>query len=329
MHTSAGTWALVLAAGDGSRLRSLTTHPCGAAVPKQFCSLHGGQSLLEDAFDRAAALTDHDHIATIVAFQHRQWWSGIERVNRLQSGNVIVQPGNRGTGIGVLYSLLHILARDREAHVVLLPADHFVRDEDTLREEILLATERTQRDPSRVVLLGLEPDDLDTELGYIVPGGKDLMGGYSVAQFVEKPDPDAAASIIAAGGLWNSFIIAASAQSLLDLFLPRYAPLVMEMQVLVSRGLATGSPTAAWPAIVDLYERLPTLDFSRDLLEGREEKLCVICAPACGWSDLGTPHRVGETLRRLGPVKVVRETSRAPYINLAAQHARLHEARTG
>lgn len=329
MHTSAGTWGLVLAAGDGSRLRSLTTHPCGTAVPKQFCSLHGGQSLLEDAFDRAVAIADHDRIATIVAFQHRQWWSGIERVNRLPAGNVIVQPANRGTAIGVLYSLLHILARDPRAHVVLLPADHYVRDEDTLRESLLLASERTQRDPSRVVLLGLEPEDIDTELGYIVPGGRDPLGGHPVAQFVEKPDRDAAAAIIAAGGLWNSFILAASAQSLLDLFLPRYAALMMEMQVIVSRGLASGSSTAAWPAIVDLYERLPTLDFSRDLLEGREENLRVICAPACGWSDLGTPHRVGETLRRLGPVKVVREISRPPYINLAAQHARLQEARTG
>lgn len=329
MHTSAGTWSLVLAAGDGSRLRSLTTHPCGTAVPKQFCSLHGGQSLLEDAFDRAAALTDHDRIATIVAFQHRQWWSGIERVNRLPPSNVIVQPANRGTAIGVLFALLHILHRDPRAHVVLLPADHYVRDEDTLHESLRLAIERTQRDPARAVLLGLEPEEIDTELGYVVPSAKDPLGGYLVAQFVEKPDYSNAASIIAAGGLWNSFIVAASAQALLDLFMPRYAQLVMEMQLIVSRGLASGSPTAAWPAIVDLYERLPTLDFSRDLLEGRESKLCVMCTPACGWSDLGTPHRVGETLRRLGPVKVVRETSRAPYINLAAQHARLQEARTG
>lgn len=329
MHSTGRIWGLVLAAGDGSRLRSLTTRPCGAAVPKQFCSLHGGQSLLEDALDRAAALTDPDRITTIVAYQHRQWWAGIDRVNQLQPENVIVQPSNRGTAIGVLYSLLHITARDPGAHIVLLPADHYVRDEDTLREALTMALERTQRDPTRAILLGLEPEEIDPELGYVVPGARDPHGGYDVAQFVEKPDRGNAASIIAAGGLWNSFIIAASAQALLDLYLPRHGALVMEMQVIISRALESGSPTAGWPAIVDLYQRLPALDFSRDLLEGREEKLCVMCAPACGWSDLGTPKRVAETLRRLGPAKIIREPLHTPYINLAAQHARLQEARAG
>jgi len=51
-----GTWAVVLAAGEGSRLRALTTTSSGIAVPKQFCSLRGGASLLEEALQRAAAV---------------------------------------------------------------------------------------------------------------------------------------------------------------------------------------------------------------------------------------------------------------------------------
>ena len=49
------TWALVLAAGEGSRLRALTTTN-GVAVPKQFCSLQGGPSLLQEALHRAEAV---------------------------------------------------------------------------------------------------------------------------------------------------------------------------------------------------------------------------------------------------------------------------------
>ena len=330
MTTGGGAWALVLAGGDGNRLRALTTRPCGSAVPKQFCSLHGGQSLLEDAFDRAAALTDHAHIATIVAQQHRQWWSEIERVSRLQPGNVIVQPRNCGTAIGVLYALFHILYKDPHAHVVLLPADHYVRDEEILRRSLTAAVECTRRDETRPVLLGLEPDEADTDLGYILPGNPDRSGARTVARFVEKPDRACAAELIDAGGLWNSFIIAAAAQALIDLFLPRHAAMVMEMQVIVSRGLEAGSSTAAWPAIVDMYERLPHLDFSRDLLQGREDKLCVVSVPACGWSDLGTPRRVGETLRRLRPAEHRRhESAHGPYVNLAAQLAAQHAAKAG
>ena len=169
MTTSGNTWALVLARGDGNRLRSLTTRPGVSAVPKQFCSLHGGQTLLEDALDRAAAFTSQTYIATIVAHQHQQWWSDIDSVGRLSASNVIVQPRNCGAGIGVLYALLHITARDPHAHVALLPADHHVSDESILHESLMCAARLAQRDPTRAIVLGLEPDAPDPDLGYIVP----------------------------------------------------------------------------------------------------------------------------------------------------------------
>ena len=102
MSDSPHVWALVLAAGDGSRLRALTTKPCGTAVPKQFCSLHGGRSLVEDAVGRATGLVPSERICAIVAEQHRQWWSEMHFLDRLPTGNVIVQPRNRGTAIGIL-----------------------------------------------------------------------------------------------------------------------------------------------------------------------------------------------------------------------------------
>ena len=78
-----------------------------------------------------------------------------------------------------------------------------------------------------------------------------------------------------------------------------------------------------------MYTRLPDLDFSRDLLEGREASLCVLRAPPCGWSDLGTPHRVGETLRRLpGRAAPLAQPRLDDYVNLAAQHARFERSMT-
>lgn len=314
------TWALVLAAGDGSRLRALTTKPCGTAVPKQFCSLHGGRSLLEEALRRAGGLVESERICTIVAQQHRQYWSDIDALGRLPQSNLIVQPRNRGTAIGILYSLLHIQAKDPQARVILLPADHYVRDEGILRASLKEALERVQREQDKPVLLGLEPDEADTDLGYILPGGRDRHGGYTVHRFIEKPKFALASQIIDEGGLWNTFITASGTQSLIDLFLPRHAALVMEMRMLVSRGLNAQSPAVGWPAIVDMYERLPDIDFSRDLLEGQEDRLCLMRVPACGWSDLGTPRRVGETLRRLRPHEGEDDVG-SVHMNLAAQHA--------
>lgn len=313
-------WSLVLAGGDGSRLRALTTKPCGTSVPKQYCSLHGGHSLLEDAIARAQRVVALDRVCTIVAQQHREWWTECPLlVKALDDANVIVQPRNLGTGIGILYSLLHILAKDPEAQVVLLPADHYVRDEDVLNRALLQALERLARDAERPVLLGLQPDEPDTDLGYILPGDPDPHGGHSVARFIEKPGYSVAREIIDAGGLCNTFIMVAAARTLLDLYMPRFAPLVMEMQVGLAKGQNAGSPTGSWPALLALYDRLPELDFSRDLLEGRAADLCVLRVPPCGWSDLGTPRRVGEIVKRLSSEEIA--DRRAAHLSLAAQHA--------
>jgi mannose-1-phosphate guanylyltransferase len=323
------TWSLILAGGEGRRLRALTTKPCGTSVPKQYCSLHGGHSLLEDAIARGGRVVAPDRVCTIVAQQHRQWWTECAPLlEALDGGNLIVQPRNLGTGIGILYSLLHILAKDSQAHVVLLPADHYVRDENVLNSALLQALERLDRNADRPLLLGLQPDEPDTDLGYILPGDPDPFGGHSVASFIEKPGYSVAREIIDAGGLWNTFIIVAAARTLLDLYLPRFAPLVMEMQVSLAKGQTAGSPTGSWPALLSLYDRLPELDFSRHLLEDHAVDLCVLRVPPCGWSDLGTPRRVGEIVQRLGSVSTdsadrapVDQYGGAAHINLAAQLA--------
>ncbi len=328
-------WGLVLAAGEGSRLRALTTRPCGTAVPKQFCSLDGGPTLLEDALSRAGGVVAESRICTIVAQQHREWWTQV--LHRTPEKNIIVQPRNRGTGIGVLYSLLNILSRDPQARVALLPADHYVRDESILRQSLKTAMKCVEQDDRVPVLLGLEPEETDVELGYILPGTADASGARAVRRFVEKPDAELASRIISEGGLWNAFIIAASAQKLLDLFTRHFASVVMEMRVILNRCRQAGLPdSAGWSTIVDMYGRLPEIDFSRDLLEGREAALRVLPVPLCGWSDLGTPRRVAETLRRLGSeraggARVVphhrAELDPSQHINLAARHAHLEQQR--
>src|SRR6267142_79373 len=108
-HSKQKTWALVLAAGAGSRLSRLTTDASGTAVPKQFCSLNGGPSLLHEAMTRAHSLVPRDRLTMIVAAQHRRWWQSA--LWSLPAGNTIVQPRNRGTANGILLPLLSILRR--------------------------------------------------------------------------------------------------------------------------------------------------------------------------------------------------------------------------
>jgi mannose-1-phosphate guanylyltransferase len=314
------TWALVLAAGEGSRLRALTTHR-GVAVPKQFCSLVGGPSLLEEAILRAEAIVPRQRVCTIVAGQHRAWWESSLRF--MPRRNVIVQPENRGTAVGLLLPLLHIHQRDPQARVIILPSDHYVRDEAVLARALRQAANRLAQDQENLWLLGIAPDEADPELGYIVPGSRDETGALRVSQFVEKPPMTLARLMIERGGLWNAFIIAGAVTMIVRLFEQRYPQLLNEMRRAVQ--LDSSSPDEA-VAAADLYPRLPELDFSRHVIEGSEAVLRVLPVPACGWSDLGTPRRVSEALRRLSANDAVKQATSSPYLNLAAQHARLQLA---
>jgi mannose-1-phosphate guanylyltransferase len=89
MNTSGNTWAIVLAAGEGSRLHSLTTTEAGIAIPKQDCSLRGGRSLLREALRRAETIASPANRCIVVAPHHKHWWD-VELADEPES-NVIVR----------------------------------------------------------------------------------------------------------------------------------------------------------------------------------------------------------------------------------------------
>lgn len=321
MAQEGNVWAIVLAAGEGSRLRTLTTTANGTAIPKQFCSLRGGPSLLQEALQRAQVVVPRERICSIVAVQHRRWWEG--PLWPLPANNVIAQPGNRGTANGILLPLLHILERDPEASIVLLPSDHHVREEAVLARALRQATARLQSHQSELLLLGLEPEEPDPELGYIVPGARAGHRTFQVMRFVEKPHAALARELIEQGALWNAFIVAATGRALLRMFERSCNDIVLKMRGVVQHDRLDPMDGIA---MASLYDRLPTLDFSRDIIEGREASLQVLAVPPCGWSDLGTLKRVAETLRRIPPDNLPLHDSvnAMAHLSLASQHARIH-----
>ena len=323
MSTFETTWAIVLAGGEGSRLHSLTTTALGVAVPKQFCSLRGGNSLLLEAFRRAEAVASPEHICIVVSQQHRGWWN--PALSAVPEAKVIVQPRNCGTANGILLPLLYIMARDPGARIVLLPSDHHVRDEQVLAVALQRAVQELSTRCDQILLIGIHPEAEDPDLGYIVPGSRD--GAVStVDRFVEKPDVSLARNLVEAGALWNAFIVAAKARALLQIFIQRLPQVVIGMQAVVAQSQFTPDLSVA---ALDLYRSLPDVDFSRQILQGAESVLRVLQVPRCGWSDLGTPKRLAETLQALPQSLDFPDDALNPlagFLNLAMQHARLQTA---
>ncbi len=85
------TWSLVLAGGEGSRLRSLTTDGAGASVPKQFCSLFGATTLLEDALNRGRAVADGGRVCAIVARAvHSRCWMTANQASMIVGASQVI-----------------------------------------------------------------------------------------------------------------------------------------------------------------------------------------------------------------------------------------------
>lgn len=288
------TWAVILAGGEGSRLASLTRDDGGNHVPKQFCSLSSGRPLVYDAVQRARYVAQAERICVVVADQHRRHWKAA--LPQLRANNFIVQPLGRGTANGVLLATLSITQRDPKARIVFLPADHFVRDEAALGASLQEAATLIERGQSNIILVGIEPDGVDCELGYIVPGEANEDGSLGVAKFIEKPNVLLARQLLASGAVWNSFIFASAGMALLNLFRRRMPGVTGQMfRAIVSKAQVGGADQA----LAEVYRTLPTVDFSRDILEGAEPCLHLVTAPPCGWTDLGSPERVAGILHEL------------------------------
>ncbi len=283
-------WVVVLAGGDGRRLRPYTTTDDGLAVPKQFCRFRDQRTLLEATLDRAFRITPPERVLAVVQEAHRAWWE--PALVALPAANVIAQPANRGTAIALLQALVEIHTRDREPRLVVMPSDADVDEEDVLLDAIGQAQWTVRAHPDDVVLLGVEPSHIDPEYGLIVPALGRAGAGQRVRSFVEKPPLSVASRLTRQGALWNSFILACNGWALYELF----AEALPDITDTYLRGLArSGGDPAARARVV---EELPSREFGRDVLEVTTHRLRMVPVPRCGWTDLGTPARLASWLER-------------------------------
>ena len=136
-------WSLILAAGHGRRLASVT-----GGLPKQFWAPHGERTLLEHTVDRMTDLSPLTRIVTVVDRSQRAYAEAIN--SRTPVGRLTYQAGDRGTAAGVLRGLVEVTA-DPDALVVLTPADHGVAEPGVFREGIREAARHIQRTPAGIV----------------------------------------------------------------------------------------------------------------------------------------------------------------------------------
>jgi mannose-1-phosphate guanylyltransferase len=148
-------YALILAGGDGTRLRSFTRTITGDERPKQFAPVIGGETLLDQTRRRVAISVLEENTFIVVTKKHEQFFKALENNARL-----LVQPDNKGTAPGIIFPLLRIAAESPTATVAVFPSDHYFTDDQSFMDYVELGFETAQRDSAAITLLGISPDTL-------------------------------------------------------------------------------------------------------------------------------------------------------------------------
>ena len=291
-------WSIVLAGGEGERIRPLTERWLGHHLPKQYCTFVGTRSLFQHTLDRTDLLTSPENKAIVIANAHYQEASA-QLLGR-SAGKLILQPSNRDTGPGIFLPLTYVRASDPNALVAICPSDHFVYPEPRFIEVIWDAAQAAAQLEDRVILLGVRPDRPETEYGWIYPGSKIICDGNSqlrtVKSFLEKPEYTEAGNAMAAGAYWNTFVIVASVGTLWRLGWS-CLPEMMPMFECLDR--AIGTPGEAM-VLESIYRVMPSRNFCTDLLQRVPEQVAVLPLTGVLWCDWGRPERIADSLRAIG-----------------------------
>ncbi len=289
-------WAVVLAGGEGKRLRRFVRQALGTEQPKQFCRIIGTRSMLRHTWDRATRLVEPDRIVTVITAGQERYLD--EEARRGVPGTALAQPANRETGPGLLLPLLWIARRAPGATVVVYPADHFIWEEERFADHVQDAVRAADQFPDRLTLLGVEADKPDVSYGWIAPGapaGVDLGAElYAVRRFWEKPDRATAARLFAAGHFWNTLVLAGRLRAYLGLAEECLQDVLEPLRAVED---CLGTPVQA-EALREAYRCIASTNLSRALLARRPDRLMVVAVRGVCWSDWGDPNRILRTLRR-------------------------------
>ena len=302
-NTSRRYWGIVLAGGEGKRLKHFIKSTFGKECPKQFCAIVGNRSMFRHTIDRARLLISDERLFTVVNREHLVY--AMSDIQDRASKNVVVIPCNRETAPSILLPLLNIYKNDPNAVVAVFPSDHFVLHENLFIDHIATACEFVEAEKDRIVVMGIASEKAHHGYGWIKKGSLvrrltsvNKLGEadiYRATRFLEKPSGNTAQKIFLRGWLVNTMILVGKAVKFLSLF-KEHTPELYSYFLPVLQGL--GTPAEA-KTIDGVFQLIPTVNFSKAILEHMTDSLCVMPMNNVYWNDWGEEQRVRADLEMI------------------------------
>ncbi|AMO56838.1 mannose-1-phosphate guanyltransferase [Endozoicomonas montiporae] len=203
---------IILSGGNGSRLWPQSR----AFYPKQFLSLFGDKTMLQNTLERVCESEIYSPPVVVANEEHRFIVAEQSRDAGICLDSIILEPLARNTAPAVAVAALNALDSldvEEDALLLVLAADHVIINANAFKQAVLLAKESALE--GKLVTFGVVPEHAETGYGYIKSKGN--SGVQPVEKFVEKPDKITAENYVASGDYyWNSGMFLFSARQYLS-----------------------------------------------------------------------------------------------------------------
>lgn len=281
-------YPVIMCGGAGSRLWPKSRR----AQPKQFLPLIDDTSLLEATIQRLDSAPGDITVSspTIICGAGQDGLAGeqLERCGH-RGSPVIIEPFGRNTAAVAAIASLHALSADPEALVLLLPADHYVKDPEGFWSGVSAGLEAAAE--GYLVTLGIEPTGPETGYGYIHKGEPMGPSVFKVQNFKEKPDSATAETYVSTGEyFWNAGIFLFRADAMIAAFEAHAPDILSASQAALEQASRDGARHLLDPVA---FEACPSEPVDIAIME-KSNKVAIVAPVRAGWSDVGSWSVIAE-----------------------------------
>ena len=270
---------VLLSGGSGTRLWPVSRE----LYPKQFLPLADSQrTLLQQTLERLNGMPGLGEPVVVCNQEHR--FLVAQQLRELGHGksSIVLEPVGRNTAPAIALAAIDALQQTDDAILLVLPADHVIRDVAALQRVAAQGVALAQE--GYLVTFGIVPDRPETGYGYIQTGEALPHGATTVSHFVEKPDSETAERYLQSGQyLWNSGMFLFRADRYLE-ELGEHAPQMLSVCREAYEAAADDLDFIRIPA--EIFARCPSDSIDYAVME-RTRRAAVLPLD-CGWNDVGS-----------------------------------------
>jgi mannose-1-phosphate guanylyltransferase len=271
-------YVAIIAGGIGSRFWPKSR----VGYPKQFLDiLNTGKTLIQYTFERFEQFVPKENIFIVTSGEYAEIIK--EQLPQMNEENIVTEPSRKNTAPCIAYISFKIWKNNKEATLIVAPADHLILDNVTFQQTCEKAI-RFVAENDALVTLGIKPTYPNTGYGYIQHEAESAADNvYKVRTFTEKPTLELAKTFLQSGDfMWNAGIFIWKASTIINRF-ERHQP---EMHEIFSGEHEFFNTRQEKEAIERIYPLCSSISIDYAVME-KADNVYVIPS-SFGWSDLGT-----------------------------------------